>query len=193
MKKNIACIVMASGHSTRFGSNKLLVEYEGTPLAQHIIEKLRKLSIDIVVVTRYKEIQDLCCQLKVSCLLHNLPYQNDTVRLGLKQLGPSYLGYMFCTGDQPLVQLNSLEKLCADFLEQPNYIHRLKYQDIPGNPVIFPAEFYDKLCDLPQDQGGSYIIKQNKNQLRFTEAGSESELYDIDTTKDLVKLKQLNP
>lgn len=187
--KNIACIVMASGHSTRFGSNKLLVKYQGKPLVQHIIEKLQKLAIDAIVVTRYSEIKAICDTLKIDCLVHDSPYQNDTVRLGLEKFGADYLGYMFCTGDQPLLLPATLEKLTSDFSNKPHYIHRLKYQTAPGNPVIFPAKYYQELCQLPQDQGGSFILKQNQEQIYYTEASSSDELYDIDTVEDLAKLK----
>ncbi len=183
---------MASGWSTRFGKNKLMESYNSKPLIQYIIEKIQKLGAPAIVVTRYEDVRKLTLALNIPCITHHELYQNDTIRLGLEALGPSYTGYMFCTADQPLVSTKSLVSLLENFAAAPDYIHRLAFNNQPGNPVIFPAAYYDALCVLPQDQGGSYIIKQNKNQLRFTEAGSELELYDIDTAKDLLKLKQLN-
>lgn len=188
----IACIIMASGWSTRFGDNKLLKKYHNKFIVQHIIEKANSLKLKCIVVTRYEEIRLLCSELGVPCVMHNMQYQNDTIRLGLEALGPDYAGYMFCTGDQPLISETSLIKLAENFKAKPQYIHRVAYKGQAGNPVIFPNSCYSQLCQLPQDQGGSFIIKQNKNQLRFTEAGSALELHDIDTINDLLELEQHN-
>jgi molybdopterin-guanine dinucleotide biosynthesis protein A len=46
----IAGIVLAGGGSTRFGSDKLLVPYRGTPLLHRAIERAAEVSDDVIVV-----------------------------------------------------------------------------------------------------------------------------------------------
>ena len=46
----IAGIVLAGGGSTRFGSDKLLVPYRGTPLLHRAIERVAEVSDDVIVV-----------------------------------------------------------------------------------------------------------------------------------------------
>lgn len=58
MKSEIGCVIMASGLAKRFGSNKLLAEFDGKPLlcrAFAVTEGLHR-----VVVTRSTEMQALC-------------------------------------------------------------------------------------------------------------------------------------
>ena len=78
-----------------------------------------------IVVTRHQEVANLCNDLKIKAILHAEPYQSDTVRIALENLA-EFSGFLFCTGDQPFLKASSLEKLCASFLEVPNFIHRTK-------------------------------------------------------------------
>ena len=190
MKTVLACIIMASGHSTRFGSNKLLTNIAGKPMVQHIIEKIKMLKISVVVVTRFPQITELCQSLGVDCVLHQEPYQNDTIRIGLEHLlkQSSFSGYMFCTGDQPFLTIATLQKLIVNFANQPKSIHRLCYESQPGNPVIFPVSFVPQLLTLPQDKGGSYILKHCNENICYTTITNKSELQDIDTIEDKTKL-----
>lgn len=63
---------MAAGNSRRFGSNKLFYELDGKPMYRHLLDHLAEIknrynksksdsqTIDITVVTRYREILDYC-------------------------------------------------------------------------------------------------------------------------------------
>ena len=86
------------------------------------------------------------------------------------------------------MKASSLERLCANFLEASNFIHRTIFENTPGNPVIFPAKFKEDLKNLPQDCGGSYLTKKYPEQVRYIPVQDSLELYDIDTKEDLEKL-----
>ena len=61
----ICCVLLASGFGRRFGSNKLLYEVGGKPMALHALELMKELStrtaagheIRAVVVSQYPEIE----------------------------------------------------------------------------------------------------------------------------------------
>ena len=85
----VGCVIMASGLSQRFGSNKLLAPFCGEPMLCRAFAATDtpKLSARIVV-TRSDEVAQLCRSRNVPVLLHDLPGRNDTVRLGgIKELG----------------------------------------------------------------------------------------------------------
>ena len=184
----IACVIMASGLGNRFGENKLLYKLQDKPLLQYILETTANLPFaERIVVTRHQEVSSLCDKLKIKSVLHAEPYQSDTVRIALENLA-DFEGYLFCTGDQPFLKDTSLEKLCAAFLEAPQFIYRTIFENTPGNPVIFPAKFKEELKNLPQDCGGSHIIKKYPEQVRYIPVQDSLELYDIDTKEDLERL-----
>ncbi len=76
------CIIMASGTSTRFGTNKLIAELGGVPLIQHVLRATDGLYARRVVVTRHPDVARLCDMRGVEVVLHDEPLRNDTVRLG---------------------------------------------------------------------------------------------------------------
>ena len=78
MKSEIGCEIMATGLAKRFGSNKLLAEFDGKPLlcrAFAVTEGLYR-----VVVTRSTEMQSLCEKYGIPVLHHAHPLRSDTVR-----------------------------------------------------------------------------------------------------------------
>ena len=109
----VGCVIMASGLSQRFGSNKLLAPFCGEPMLCRAFAATDtpKLSARIVV-TRSDEVAQLCRSRNVPVLLHDLPGRNDTVRLGLSALleqVPELFGCMFLPGDQPLLCRETVE------------------------------------------------------------------------------------
>lgn len=191
----IACIILASGVGRRFGANKLLTAIDGAPMLQHILDISQGLFAKCIVVTRHKEVAEICAQQQIPCLLHDKPYLSDTVRLGtsyIQQL-PQAEGLLFAVADQPLLQQASLIRLAESFLAQPQKIHRLYYKETPGNPIIFPARFADELQQLPQDKGGSVLTKKYPELLVKVPVQDINELLDIDTQQDKTKLERLRP
>ncbi len=182
----IGCIIMASGHSERYGSNKLLENFQGHPLIQYILNSTSEIFAQRVVVTRYQKIAALCHKQNIPCLLHNKPYLNDTVRLGLAYLqARDFLGYAFCTSDQPFLQQASIANLCASFVAAPYAIKRLAYGNSPGNPIIFPKDLVQELQNLPQDSGGAILAKKYPERVRLVQVQDRYELFDVDTVRDL--------
>ena len=105
---SVGCVIMASGLATRFGSNKLLADFNGRPLLCRALDATdTPLLAARIVVTRSAEVEALCQAEGVPCLRHTLPGRNDTVRLGLNALltaQPRLAGCMFLPGDQPLLR-----------------------------------------------------------------------------------------
>ena len=189
----IACIILASGVGRRFGANKLLTAIDGAPMLQHILDISQGLFAKRIVVTRHKEIAEICAQQQIPFLLHDKPYLSDTVRLGtsyIQQQLPQAEGLLFAVADQPLLQQASLIRLAESFLAQPQKIHRLYYKETPGNPIIFPVKFAN---ELRQDKGGSVLTKKYPELVVKVPVQDINELLDIDTQQDKTKLERLRP
>lgn len=187
----LGCILMASGEGRRFGGNKLLAPFQGQPLISRILSATdTTLFSKRTVVTRHREIDEICQIAGVETVLHDLPWRSDTVRIGLENFGKELPdGCMFCPCDQPLLSKETVETLACAFLEQPDDIYRLSWQNTPGSPIIFPKKFFAALKNLPQGKGGAYVIQSSNPEVRHVEAASAWELKDVDTTEDLKLLE----
>ena len=55
---NISLIILASGFSRRFVSNKLLYKFHGKKLIEYAFDKASTF-LDVIVVTQYMEIKEM--------------------------------------------------------------------------------------------------------------------------------------
>ena len=53
---HVSAITLAGGQSRRMGRDKALIDYQGKPIIAHVIETLRALSDDVIVVSNRSEI-----------------------------------------------------------------------------------------------------------------------------------------
>ena len=192
MSEKIGCVIMASGMARRFGSNKLLHDFQGEPVMNRILRTMSAAPLAAkVVVTRHPEIKELCDEQNIPVVLHDMPLQSDTVALGVKALQemcPEMTGCMFAASDQPCLSAESVTALCDAFQREPEQIWRMSWQGSVGNPVIFPAFTFNELLHLPPDKGGGAVIKKHPELVRTVEAQREQELVDVDTPEILDEL-----
>lgn len=183
---------MASGESRRFGGNKLLAAFKGQPLIARTLSATDTgLFFQRTVVTRHREIAEICYEKGVKVILHDQPYRSDTIRIGLESFGETMPdGCMFCPCDQPLLAKTTVEALTHAFLENPGSVCRLSWQNTPGLPIVFPKAYFKSLQTLPQGKGGSYVIHSSNPEVRLVEAASALELRDVDTVEDLKLLEK---
>ena len=206
------CVIMASGLSRRFGSNKLLAEFCGQPmLCRAFAATDTQVLAARIVVTRSAEVKALCEERGVPVLLHSLPGRNDTVRLGLTALleqVPGLFGCMFLPGDQPLLRRETVEVMAERFCrEQPAPAEWQKETEreifrlgavadndptpLVGSPVLFGSSFFSELLTLPENKGGNVLLKKYPAQVRTVCIAAPMELLDADTPQVLQQLEAL--
>ena len=208
----VGCVIMASGLSRRFGSNKLLADFCGEPVLCRAFSATDTPQLAArIVVTRSAEVQSLCRQHEVPVLLHSLPGRNDTVRLGLTALleqVPGLFGCMFLPGDQPLLCRETVEAMIGisgwdheTRLERQKETereifrlgHRFKNDPDPlvGSPVLFERGYFSELCALPEGKGGNVLLKKYPEHVHTVYIADRNELADADTPEALAKLEAL--
>ena len=131
------CVIMASGLGKRFGGNKLMADFHGKPLFLRAVDATEGLFDERVVVTRHADVAEVCRNLGIPVVLHDLPHRSDTVRRGLEALGDVDC-CLFCPGDQPLLRRRTVEILLENWKTFRNLIFRPCFEDTPGSPVLFP-------------------------------------------------------
>lgn len=184
---DIGCVIMASGLGKRFGGNKLMADFHGEPMICRVIEATEDIFAKRVVVTRHKDVAELCKSYGVEAVLHDLPYRNDTIRLGLEALG-DVQRCMFATSDQPLLKWQTVASLALVSKNDTELIWRTAYEYVQGSPVVFPEWTFDVLLNLEEGKGGGEIIKKYPEHLRTVKVRDENELKDIDTPEELREL-----
>lgn len=207
----IHIIYMAAGNSRRFGSNKLFYELDGKPMYRHLLERLVEIKdrynklkkagkkiknaesnnpvIDIIVVTRYREILDYCSSIP-DCHAVLSPDSEKgisyTIKAGImavqeqKKTGMQDY-YMFAVADQPYLKSQSVIKLIDKVLENKEnkrLVFSLRCGDVVGNPCVFHSSLIPQLLSLEGDKGGRSVAK--KYDCIYVDIADERELMDID-------------
>ena len=185
--EGLGCVILASGLGRRFGGNKLMAPFRGKPLLAWTLAATEGIFFRRVVVTRHREVAQLCRSLGAEVLVHQLPNQSDTIRLGLEALGPAE-GCLFCPGDQPLLTRQTVADLARLWAEDCSKICRPIAGQTPGAPVLFPGWAFPELMTLPPEAGGSYVIRRHRDRVAFLEVPAR-ELLDADTPQALEQLE----
>ena len=189
-RAKVGCVIMASGLGKRFGSNKLLAKFKGKTLLEITLDLTGdRLFAKRIVVTRSKEVAELCKKKNVDVILHSMPNRNDTVRLGIQAM-EDMEGCMFCPCDQPLLKRESLKKAIDMFKREDGRILRFACGKNYGTPILFHSKYFKELKNLPEKAGGSYLVKKYPEKVKPILV-EEKELFDIDTKKDLEILSKL--
>ena len=198
----IHIIYMAAGNSRRFGSNKLFYELDGKPMYRHLLDRLVEIenrynksksdsrTIDITVVTRYREILDYCACIP-DCHAVISPDSEKgisyTIKAGImavqeqKKTGMQDY-YMFAVADQPYLKSQSVIKLIDRVLKNTGgkrLTFSLRCGDAVGNPCVFNSSLIPQLLSLEGDKGGRSVAK--KHDCVYVDIADERELVDIDT------------
>lgn len=186
----IGCVIMASGMGTRFGGNKLMAEFYGEPLISCILENTANIFFKRVVVTRSRDVADLCEKKGIQTILHDFPLRSDTVRLGIEAID-DIERCVFCPSDQPLLTGETILSLALAGKVRNDSIWRVAYGDTQGAPVLFPECLFSELCNLPAGKGGGVLLQKYPKNIRAVQAKNIYELMDVDTPEDLKKLAEL--
>lgn len=187
---NIGCVIMASGLGKRFGGNKLMADFHGKPMILRALQATEAFKAHRVVVTRHEDVAQLCQRLGVDVILHDLPHRSDTVRLGLSFLA-NVDACLFLPGDQPLLRRETVEEMARQWDEDRKTIVRPCHNGIPGSPVLFPKWAFPELLNLPEGNGGGWVIKQHPESVVTFSVEDPYQLMDADTPETLEQLRSL--
>jgi molybdenum cofactor cytidylyltransferase len=165
----VVAIVLAAGFSTRLGTAKQDIVFEGETLLERAVRLARGVADDVIVVTR--ELNPDAAEGIAS-----------SIRAGVRLAAPNArIMIMLC--DQPLITIEHLRELVS--IDAP--IVATGYADITGVPAVFAPEFAAELLALRGDRGARVVIEAHREVTRVVTF--EDAAVDIDNEDDLRKLK----
>lgn len=198
-RKKLAIVIMASGYSERFGSNKLLESFLDKPLFTYAVDLAYSSEADTkIIVTRYNPIiqyvEKSTTAMNIVWNAHPERGISESIHLGIEYLKSrkdyeQYAGCCFMVCDQPLLQKISLQKLFKSFYRNPEGIHMCVTKERAGNPVIFPKMLFEELMALEGDKGGKRIVKKYPEMVHKVYV-TEQELSDMDYKEDKINLEK---
>ena len=188
MENPIGCVIMAAGSSLRFGKkNKLLEDFADQTVIERVLNAVPYPLLErCILVAGSEEVIKIATQFNIQVLINTKPELGigRTIKLGTAALGPSFNGYMYIVGDQPLLKHNTITRLIEFWQSHPDAVAALSYGKRIGNPVIFPQIYYNELMALDDDEYGRAVYSRHPDQMQTVQVSDEYELMDIDTAED---------
>jgi len=196
--RTIGCVLMASGKSLRYGTNKLLERLGGRELILHTAYHLREAGVfvsenreaclEIVAVTNDTAVRTLLTAHGFACVSPLGARKSDTMHAGLRAFA-SPAGFLFMPADQPLLRPETIRAMALRFLEAPGTVMRLSFKGVCGSPVIFPYAMKEELLCYEGEKGGRELLRPDA--FGKFEAINEWELWDADTPESMEKIREV--
>jgi molybdenum cofactor cytidylyltransferase len=191
----ISIILLAAGESSRLGSPKQLLEYQGKNLLQHTIDITRKLSLETVVVLgAFKE--EILARVNIyeANVVENVDWSEglaSSIRCGLCEVlkaNPETEAIILVLCDQPFLTAEILQEMVEKYRSSGQSIVHCSYGDVSGPPTLFHKSLFPYLMELKGGQGAKKVVDMFPNQVTFTDFPKGK--FDIDTLADYHQLIQ---
>jgi len=189
----ITGIVLAAGTASRMGETKQLLELDGKPLVQHVVDAAAAADLDEIVVVLGHEAGRVREALKLpenARTVENPDYpqgQSTSLATGLAAAHPSSEAALVLLGDQPDIPAKVLRELIAAWRESGARILRGRFRNAPG-PALLSREVWGEISRLTGDTGARELIAAHPHWVQ--ELAFESDAPpDVDTWQDYERLR----
>src|SRR5207302_1217031 len=158
----LAAVILSGGASSRMGSPKALLPYQGRPFLEHLLEVTLRPEIGVrrVVLGAHAEPIAKVVDLKADEIVINHEWERgqlSSIQAALRSLPPGTDGILLCLIDHPLISSLLVQDLIEQFYSAKKPIVLPVYEGRRGHPVIFSASLYDELLRAPLETGARGI------------------------------------
>lgn len=193
-----AALILAAGESKRFGDPKQLAEWQGVPLLQHVVDRVRSWpaaqSVYVVLGANAELIMD-SLDLSGAVVVENLQWKEgvaSSIRAGLDTLIGDRTAEraLIVLGDQPLVPDDVIPRLLEAGRRSGRPVVIPRYRFVRGHPVLVKRPLWPRLvAGLEGDQGARNLFLAHPEWIEeVLVAGTVPR--DIDTQDDLEDLRR---
>lgn len=190
---NVGAVVLSAGLSTRFGGNKLLVPMGGRPLLGYALTALcaaEGIARRAAVVSDARVAQ-VVREYGVQVIDNEEPERGQALSIVLAARAMRDMdALLLMAGDQPLLRTDTLTRLVRAFAQSGKGIACLQDGTHRGNPAIFSAAYYDRLCALTGDRGAGGLLRAHEADLTVVRCALADELADADTPQALAQIQK---
>ena len=166
----LAAVILSGGASSRMGSPKALLAYQGRPFLEHLLEITvhPKIGVRRVILGAHPEPIAKNIALAADEIVINADWEKgqlSSIQAAIRSLadfkgGAAHGtdGLLLCLIDHPLISSDLVNELIEQFYVKREKIVLPVYEGRRGHPVIFPASMYEELLHAPVDKGARAVV-----------------------------------
>lgn len=185
----LAAVILSGGTSSRMGSPKALLPYQGRPFLEHLLEvtKHPKIGVRRVVLGAHAEAIARAVRLSADEIVINEEWEKgqlSSICAALRSLPVDVEGMLLCLIDHPLISAGLIGELLTAFYTSKALIVLPVYEGKRGHPVIFSAALFRQLENAPLNVGARAVVwahAKEVHEMDTTEEGCILNLNDPET------------
>ncbi len=191
---DIALVVLAAGRSTRMGTPKALVEFEGRPLVEHLLAPplLREFG-DVVVVLGHDAdaVRPVVARLGYRHVVNPDPDRGRTgsAHAGLRALRAAFRAVFVHPVDCPIILPQTY--LAVATAIGPADVAVPVYRGNRGHPPLVSAKIIPQILAARPDEPLRGLLQARDVVRRLVEVDDPGVLVNVDRPEDLEQLKSL--
>ena len=159
----LAAVILSGGSSSRMGSPKALLPYQGRPFLEHLLEVATHPKIGVRRVVLGAHAEPIAKQVSLSGdeIVINDEWEKgqlSSIQAAIRRLPAGTDGMLLCLIDHPLISAALVGELIEQFYSKHAQIVLPLFEGRRGHPVIFASGLYDELLQAPMDKGARAVV-----------------------------------
>ena len=191
----LAAVILSGGSSSRMGSPKALLPYQGRVFLEHLLEVTShpRIGVRRVVLGAPAEPIAKAVELQLDEIVINEDWgkgQLSSIQAALRSLPEGTDGILLCLIDHPLITAGLVNDLIAQFYASRAPIVLPVYQGRRGHPVVFSKAVYEELKKAPMEVGARAVVWARAKDVHdhpTTEEGCVLNLNDPETLERVLR------
>ena len=187
----ITAILLAAGQSKRIPKeNKLLKNFRGKILINHILKQLIKSKVRRIVIVlghEYSLVRKSIMKNKKIQFTLNKNYKSgiaSSIKTGIKKINKFSKGFLIVQSDMPFIKKTHINKIYDSIDKKDNPVHLLKFKNKIGNPIGFNSSVISKFKKIKGDVGAKFMVKRLKKDAAIIKVKSQKIFKDLDKLTD---------
>jgi molybdenum cofactor cytidylyltransferase len=189
----ISAIILAAGISSRMGTPKMMLPWDGRTVLGRVISVFTKAGIDDVLVITggaRSEVERIIDQYGARSV-YNDKYASgemiSSLQCGLRAQTPEAAAILVGLGDQPQVQERTVRSICDAFHETRSEIIVPSFQMKRGHPWLVARPLWNEILNLKLPQTPRDFLNAHADDICYINVDDPHILADLDTPEDYRK------
>ena len=188
----LAAVILSGGASSRMGSPKALLPYQGRPFLEHLLEITihPDISVRRVVLGADAESIAKAIPLKANEMIINSQWEKgqlSSIQAAVRKLPAGTDGMLLCLIDHPLISSALIGELIAQFYKSKKPIVLPVYEGRRGHPVIFSASLYPELLRAPLEAGARAVVWAHAEEVEEVPTNEQGCVLNLNDPETLIR------